>query len=68
MQGITYKATKNLRDMKVGDIIILHPRTNESTVRNACSKLKKDGAGVYKCEKRFYEDNKLQGFMITRIA
>ena len=67
MQGIIYKATANLRTMKVGDVVILHPRTNESTVRNACSKLKKDGVGIYKCEKRFFE-GKIMGYMITRIA
>ena len=69
MQGITYNATGNLRSMEVGDIVILHPKTNEQTVRNACSRLKKEGAGVFKCEKRFYEGTlKLKGYMITRIA
>lgn len=69
MQGITYNATANLRNMEVGDVIILHPKTNETTVRNACSKLKKDGVGIYKCEKRFYEGTlKIQGYRITRIA
>lgn len=69
MQGITYNASGHLRMMEVGQVTMLHPRTNETTIRNACSRLKKEGVGEWKCEKKFFEGTmKLQGFKITRIA
>lgn len=69
MQGITYNAAGYLRIMEVGQIILLHPKTNEVTVRNACSRLKKEGAGEWRCEKKYIAGtSRLQGFKITRIA
>ena len=55
--------------MEVGQVIMLNPKTNETTIRNACSRLKKDGVGEWKCEKKFFEGTlKVQGYKITRIA
>ena len=53
----------------MGDVMMLSAKVNETTVRNACSRLKKEGVGEWKCEKRFVEGTlKVQGFKITRIA
>lgn len=69
MQGITYNATGYLRIMEVGHVVLLHPKTNEATIRNACSRLKKEGAGKWKCEKKFIQGtDQLQGYKVTRIA
>lgn len=69
MQGITYNVTRYLRHMIVGDVMMLSAKVNETTVRNACSRLKKEGVGEWKCEKRFIEGTvKVQGFKVTRIA
>lgn len=69
MQGIIYRATGYMRVMEVGEVVLLHPNTNEATIRNACSRLKKSGVGEWKCEKKFVEGTlKVQGFRVTRIA
>lgn len=69
MQGITYNAAGYLRIMEVGHVVLLHPKTNEATIRNACSRLKKEGAGKWKCEKKFIEGpDQVQGYKVTRIA
>jgi hypothetical protein len=69
MQGITYNAAGYLRIMEVGNVVLLHPKTIEATIRNACSRLKKEGAGEWKCEKKFIEGtDRLQGYKVTRIA
>ena len=69
MQGITYNAAGYLRSMEVGQVVLLHFKTNEATIRNACSRLKKEGVGEWKCEKKFIEGtDRLQGYKVTRIA
>lgn len=69
MQGITYNAAGYLRIMEVGQVILLHPKTNEATIRNACSRLKKEGAGEWTCEKKFIAGtDKVKGYKITRTA
>ena len=69
MQGITYNAAGYLRIMEVGQVILLHPKTNEATIRNAWSRLKKEGAGKWTCEKKFIDGtDKIQGYKVTRTA
>lgn len=69
MNGITYKAAGFLRIMEVDQVVLLHPKTNEATIRNACSRLKKSGIGEWKCEKKFIQGTeRLQGYKVTRIA
>jgi hypothetical protein len=69
MQRITYNAAGSLRSMKVGQVVLLHPLTKEATIRNACSRLKKDGVGEWSCEKKFVEGtDKVKGYQVTRTA
>lgn len=69
MNGITYKAAGFLRIMEVGQVVLLHPKTNEATIRNACSRLKKSGVGEWMCEKKFIQGTeRIQGYKVTRIA
>lgn len=69
MQGITYNVTASLRAMKVGQSVTLNPKTNETTVRNACARLKKIGVGVWVCEKRFVAGtDQVKDFKVTRNA
>lgn len=69
MQGITYNATGYLRIMEIGQVVLLHPKTNEATIRNACSRLKKAGVGEWTCEKKFIKGtDQIQGYKVTRTA
>lgn len=69
MQGVTHHVTGYLKIMEVGQVVLLHPKTNEGSIRNVCSRLKKEGKGVWVCEKKFIAgSNKLQGFRVKRLA
>lgn len=62
IQTINVSAT--LRAMEVNSQVFFEPEVNETTLRNACVRLKATGVGVWSVDKR----KDPEGFVVTRIS
>ena len=68
MKGIVCASVSGqLRKMDVGAEILFSASTNETTIRNACVRLKQTGVGEWKVRKS-YVGERLNGFFVRRVS